>query len=162
MGIWVFFPFVLLGKIYLQNGFPIMDHLCSITWWLMDLYIPRGGQASDTAATAPLLESGAQLQLWQLWDELEQFPWLQWGLLGPVLVWSLWWWCPGGLKSHHAATGGWRAAIALKVNRHLEEWKAKMTRPPKAATSKDVSIIVDKAVTRKKKLLITLLLWSSV
>lgn len=57
----------------------------------MDLYIPRGEQASDSAATPPLLESGAQFQVWQLWDEREQFPWLQWSLSGPVLVWSLWW-----------------------------------------------------------------------
>lgn len=40
----------------------------------MDLYIPGGEQTSDTATTASLLESGAQFQFWQLWDELEQFP----------------------------------------------------------------------------------------
>lgn len=30
---------------------------------------PQRGTASDTAATPPLLESGAQFQVWQLWDE---------------------------------------------------------------------------------------------
>lgn len=38
-----------------------MDHLCSITVWLMDLYIPGGEQTSDTATTAPLLEVSQEL-----------------------------------------------------------------------------------------------------
>lgn len=70
-----FLFFFLMGEIHLQNGFPIMGHLCCITVWLANLYIPRGNWATDTNATPPPLNSGALVQFWQVWDKPEELPW---------------------------------------------------------------------------------------
>lgn len=114
---------------YIYKSFPIMGHLCCITVWLIDLYTPRKDQASNTDAT-PLswnqeLSSsfGSSGMKWSSFLDSSGAAWdCSWSVVCGG-------WRPGGLKPHHEATGGWRAVNALRVNRYLGEWKAKMTRP---------------------------------
>lgn len=159
-----FLFFLLMGEIHLQNGFPIMGHLCCITVWLMDLYIPRGDQASDADATPPLLKSGARFQFWQLWDELERFPWLQWSRLGSLPVWSLWWLMS---RRAHAPSHGDRrvqSSEGTQSEQALRGMKGKDDSSPgkQQCQRKKVSVTVDKTVTHERKLLTTLMLWSCV
>lgn len=153
-----------MGEIHLQNGFPIMGHIRCIAMWLMDLYIPRGDRASDTDATPPLLKSGAQFQFWQLWDEPEQFPWLQWSRLGSFQVWSLWWLMSRRAQAPSRGTRRVKSSDCPQSEHVCRKMKGKDDSSPgkQQRQRKKVSIMVDKTVTHERKLLTTPTLWSCV
>lgn len=159
-----FLFFLLVGEIHLHNGFPIMGPFCCITVWLMDLYVPRGDQASDTDATPPLLNSGAQFQFCQLWDELEKFPWLQWSHLGLLPFWSLWWLMSRRAQAPLRGNRRVKSSDCTQSEQVLRGMKGKDDSFPgkQQCQRKKVSIMVDKTVIHERKLLTTLMLWSCV
>jgi len=127
-----FLFFLLIGERHLQNGFPIMGHLCCITLWLLDLYTPRGDQASDIDATPPQELSSSFGKSGNQSNFLNSSG----SLLGLLPVWSMWWWMSkraqapprGSRRVKSSNCTQWTGTYRNERQRWLVPWKTAMSK----------------------------------